>query len=302
MPLNAWISALRLRTLPLAISGIASGAAISIHAGHSNAVLTSLCMATAAMLQILSNLANDYGDFSRGTDNNQRVGPERALQSGRIQPRTMLFAIWTTGILAGGLALLTIGVAFPTELWWEAIGFIGLGAAALWSAINYTMGKNPYGYAGMGDGFVGFFFGFVAVIGTSWLHTLAFQPSALGPAIGMAGFSMAVLHMNNMRDQVGDAASGKITLAVRFGMAGGKTYHLILICLGLIGWWTAIGIENVDPLNALIWLAPGTLLSIFQALGASMAKNYTSFDGWLKIMVLACLSMAMGFTGLLLYS
>lgn len=302
MQFNAWISALRLRTLPLAISGIASGAAISIHAGHSNAVLTSLCMATAAMLQILSNLANDYGDFSRGTDNNQRVGPERALQSGRIQPKTMLFAIWTTGILAGGLALLTIGVAFPTELWWEAIGFIGLGAAALWSAINYTMGKNPYGYAGMGDAFVGFFFGFVAVIGTSWLHTLAFQPSALGPAIGMAGFSMAVLHMNNMRDQVGDAASGKITLAVRFGMAGGKTYHLILIGLGLIGWWTALCIENVDPLNAFFWLAPGTLLSIFQALGASMAKNYTSFDGWLKIMVFACLSMAMGFTGLLLYS
>lgn len=302
MQFKAWISALRLRTLPLAVSGIASGAAISIHAGHSNALLTCLCMATAALLQILSNLANDYGDFSRGTDNNQRVGPERALQSGRIQPKTMLLAIWITGILAGALVLLTIAVAFPLELWWEAIAFIGLGAAALWSAINYTMGKNPFGYAGMGDVFVGLFFGFVAVIGTPWLHTLAFQPMALGPAVGMAGFSMAVLHMNNMRDQVGDAASGKITLAVRLGMAGGKTYHLILITLGLIGWWTAIGMEKIDSLNALFWLAPGTLISTFQAIGAYKAKSYTSFDGWLKVMVLACISMAMGFTGLLLYS
>lgn len=299
MQAQAWISALRLRTLPLAVSGIAAGSALAAHLGHRNTLITVLCLATAAALQILSNLANDYGDFTRGTDNNQRVGPERALQSGRIRPAAMLRAIWISGVVSAVLALSVIALAFPAQQWLEAFLFIALAAAALWAAVNYTMGKNPYGYSGFGDVFVGLFFGLLAVLGTAWLHSLEFQVLALAPALGMAGFSMGVLHMNNMRDQVGDAASGKITLAVRLGMAGGKTYHFFLVFLGLIGWWSPVWIEGLSVAKALMWLGPGTVLSLFQLQGVMRTQNYTSFDTWLKVMVLACLCMALGFSGLL---
>jgi len=296
---RAWISALRLRTLPLAVSGIAAGSAISAHLGYKNIGITALCLATAAALQILSNLANDYGDFTRGTDNNQRVGPERALQSGRIRPAAMLRAIWFTGLVSALLALSVIAMTFPADQWLEAFLFIGLGAAALWAAINYTMGKNPYGYSGFGDVFVGLFFGGVAVVGTAWLHSLEFQPLALAPALGMAGFSMGVLHMNNMRDQIGDAAAGKITLAVRLGMAGGKTYHFFLVVLGLVGWWSLVWMEGLSVNQALVWLGPGTALSLFQLQAVLRTQAYTAFDIWLRVMVLACLCMALGFSGLL---
>lgn len=299
MRARAWISALRLRTLPLAVSGIAAGSAISAHLGYKNIGITALCLATAAALQILSNLANDYGDFTRGTDNNQRVGPERALQSGRIRPAAMLRAIWFTGLVSALLALSVIAMAFPADQWLEAFLFIGLGAAALWAAINYTMGKNPYGYSGFGDVFVGLFFGGVAVVGTAWLHSLEFQPLALAPALGMAGFSMGVLHMNNMRDQIGDAAAGKITLAVRLGMAGGKTYHFFLVVLGLVGWWSLVWMEGLSVNQALVWLGPGTALSLFQLQAVLRTQAYTAFDTWLRVMVLACLCMALGFSGLL---
>lgn len=296
---QAWISALRLRTLPLAVSGIAAGSALSAHLGYKNTLISVLCLATAAALQILSNLANDYGDFTRGTDNNQRVGPERALQSGRIRPAAMLRAIWFSGVVSAVLALSVIALAFPAQQWLEAILFVALGAAALWAAVNYTMGKKPYGYSGLGDVFVGLFFGLLAVLGTCWLHSLEFQVLALAPALGMAGFSMGVLHMNNMRDQVGDAASGKITLAVRLGMAGGKTYHFFLVFLGLVGWWSLVWIESLSVEKALMWLGPGTALSLFQLQGVMRTQNYTTFDTWLKVMVLACLCMAFGFSGLL---
>jgi 1,4-dihydroxy-2-naphthoate polyprenyltransferase len=299
MQIRAWISALRLRTLPLAVSGISSGAAVSAYLGYNKVGITLLCLATAAALQILSNLANDYGDFSRGTDNNQRVGPERALQSGRIRPADMLRAIWIVGMVSALLALSVIALAFPTDQWLEAILFIGLGAAALWAAINYTMGKNPYGYSGLGDVFVGLFFGFLAVVGTAWLQSLDFQVLALAPALGMAGYSMGVLHMNNMRDQVGDAASGKITLAVRMGMANGKIYHCFLIAFGLLAWWSLVWIEGLAFSKALICLSPGTALSLFQLMGVARAKAHTSFDTWLKVMVLACVCMALGFTALM---
>ena len=289
MQAQAWISALRLRTLPLAVSGIAAGSALAAHLGHRNTLITVLCLATAAALQILSNLANDYGDFTRGTDNNQRVGPERALQSGRIRPAAMLRAIWISGVVSAVLALSVIALAFPAQQWLEAFLFIALAAAALWAAVNYTMGKNPYGYSGLGDVFVGLFFGLLAVLGTAWLHSLEFQVLALAPALGMAGFSMGVLHMNNMRDQVGDAASGKITLAVRLGMAGGKTYHFFWVFLGLIGWWSPGWIEGLSVAQASMWLGPGTVLSLFQLQGVMRTQNYTSFDTWLKVMVLACL-------------
>ena len=110
---------------------------------------------------------------------------------------------------------------------------------------------------------------------------------------------MGVLHMNIMRDQVGDAASGKITLAVRLGMAGGKTHHFFLVFLGLIGWWSLVWIEGLSVAQASMWLGPGTVLSLFQLQGVMRTQNYTSFDTWLKVMVLACLCMALGFSGLL---
>ena len=226
---KTWVSAARLRTLPLSISGIIVGTTIAVHQGYFSIVIFSLALGTTLGLQILSNFANDYGDGVKGTDNEDRVGPARALQSGIITEKEMKQGIVVTAILTLFMAMLLIYSAFGQEHFWYAIIFFLLGVSAIVAAIKYTIGTNAYGYRGLGDVFVFIFFGLVAVLGTYFLYAREIYWIAILPAIAIGMLSAGVLNLNNMRDRISDEKSGKITLVVKMGAKRAKNYHYSLI-------------------------------------------------------------------------
>lgn len=227
--IKAWISAFRPRTLFLALGTTICGSGLALSVGHYNWVVFILTTLTAILLQLLSNIANDLGDYQHGTDiTGNRVGPERAVQSGAITPRQMKKAIYIVIALSMfcGLLLIYMALQFMNILY--ILLFIFLGGVSIIAAIKYTSGKNPYGYRGLGDIFAFLFFGPVPVIGTYFLqtHILDFRPVL--PAIGLGLLSSAVLNINNMRDMENDRESEKITLPIRIGIAGAKYYQLLL--------------------------------------------------------------------------
>lgn len=182
------------------------------------------------LLQVLCNLANDYGDFKSGVDGANRVGPQREMQSGEITEKEMKRGIAVATLLclaSGGLLLLT--VLFARASWGMVIAFSALGIGAILAALFYTLGKRPYGYRGLGDLFCFLFFGWAAVAGTYFLATHILDFSVLLPASAMGFLSNAVLNINNMRDIENDRASGKNSLVVRIGLKKAFVYHCLLI-------------------------------------------------------------------------
>ncbi|MFD2562221.1 1,4-dihydroxy-2-naphthoate octaprenyltransferase [Aquimarina rubra] len=251
---KAWISAARLRTLPLSISGIIVGSSIGVRfiyedilkiiESNDHLICLSgpnffdksifwLAIATTLGLQILSNFANDYGDGVKGTDNEDRVGPQRALQSGAISRKEMFRGIVITAIITLILAILLIYVSFGKEYFVYSVFFFLLGLAAIIAAMKYTMGDSAYGYRGLGDLFVFIFFGLVSVVGCYFLFTKNLNWSVFLPAITIGFLSSAVLNLNNMRDHDSDKKAKKNTLVVKLGIAQAKKYHYFLI-LGAI--------------------------------------------------------------------
>lgn len=226
---QTWVSAARLRTLPLSISGILVGTSIAAEQDHFNSAIFSLALATTLGLQILSNFANDYGDFVKGTDNDDRVGPQRALQSGLISKREMYYGMIITGVVTFLFALGLIAVAFGAEDFGYAVLFFFLGLAAILAAVKYTVGKSAYGYRGLGDVFVFIFFGVVGVYGCYFLYSLQWEPVVLLPAFTIGVLSAGVLNLNNMRDLRADQVVGKNTLAVKLGPTKARWYHYFLI-------------------------------------------------------------------------
>ncbi len=233
-----WLQAFRLRTLPLAVSSILVGSALGYFAdiwrygGPSSfrPEVLLLSLTTAVLLQILSNLANDLGDHEHGTDNADRVGPQRSVQSGAISAKQMKRAMIICGVLAfiSGCALITVALGFTMK----TLFFLLIGLFAIGAAVKYTFGKNPYGYAGLGDISVFLFFGIVGVAGTFYLHSGGFHWAVLVPAIAFGLLSAGVLNVNNMRDITNDAASGKRTLVVRMGGKNAKAYQTLLVLGG----------------------------------------------------------------------
>ena len=183
---------------------------------------------TAILLQILSNLANDYGDFKKGTDNVKRVGPQREMQSGAITEREMKHGLVITALLCLISGALLIFV-FAGLTWKELAVFAALGIAAVLAAVLYTLGKRPYGYRGLGDLYCFLFFGWAAVAGTFYLTTKSLDFSVLLPASAMGFLSNAVLNINNIRDYENDKASGKNSLVVKLGLKKAFAYHCLLI-------------------------------------------------------------------------
>ena len=230
--MKAWIDAFRLRTLPLAISSILVGSALAHYHGRFQWPVFLLALITAVLLQILSNLANDLGDHLHGTDNDQRIGPVRSVQSGAISTAAMERAMLLVAILAfiSGLGLIVLAFGFSLTM----LAFLLIGLLALGAAVKYTFGKNPYGYAGFGDVAVFIFFGLVGVIGSYYLHTESFHMITFMPAIAFGSLSAGVLNLNNMRDHNNDKASGKRTMVVRMGFSRSLHYHAILSFLPFI--------------------------------------------------------------------
>lgn len=226
---------MRLRTLPLAISGVLMGSALAnLNGIDGKSSITLLALLTAICLQIISNLANDYGDFKKGTDNNNRIGNTRALQSGNITSKEMMVLIFLFVGMSLFFGLWLLNDAMEGNFNLAFLLFLFLGIAAIVSAVKYTVGKNAYGYSGFGDLFVFVFFGLVSVFGVYLLHKkLIFDWSLdkyiLLPAIAIGLLSTAVLNTNNIRDVDNDKASSKNTLVVKLGVNNARMYHWLLL-------------------------------------------------------------------------
>jgi 1,4-dihydroxy-2-naphthoate polyprenyltransferase len=231
LTMKKWIHAFRLKTLPLSVAGIIMGAAIAAIDGFVNGLLFAYCIIATILFQILSNLANDLGDASKGVDNDNRLGPKRSVQSGAISAKGMKNGIIITSILAFIFTALTAYEGTKGLNKNFLILFIILGIASIGAAIKYTMGKKPYGYSGLGDVFVFLFFGWLSVLGSNFLLSHTFNFLIMLPASSIGLLAAGVLNMNNMRDHENDALNNKNTLIVRMGFNLGKHYHaLLLIC------------------------------------------------------------------------
>ncbi len=224
---SPWIKAIRLRTLPLAWASLTMGGILAHMDGLFNWLTYGLSLATAFSLQILSNLANDYGDAVSGLDGESRVGPSRTIQEGLITKSQMKRAIAFMAVLSFGLGLSLIYLAFGD--WRLILAFLILGLLSIWAAVKYTMGENPYGYSGWGDFFVLVFFGWVGVSGSHFLYSEAFDWLNLLPATTLGLLAVAVLNVNNIRDIESDQASGKYSIPVRIGRKNAVIYHALIL-------------------------------------------------------------------------
>ncbi|MDC3209586.1 1,4-dihydroxy-2-naphthoate polyprenyltransferase [Chitinophagales bacterium] len=279
MDLKVWISAARLRTLPLALSSIFFGTAAAIYHGFFTWQIFTLAVSTTICLQVLSNYANDYGDAISGKDNEERIGPSRAVSSGEISKKAMLKAVVLFSFLSllSGLALLFS--AFRENGVYFLI-FLLIGIAAIAAAISYTMGEKPYGYNGLGDFFVFLFFGLVGVIGSFFLFSKSLEITVILPAVSAGLLSVAVLNFNNMRDIENDASTGKRTFAVRIGLQGAKQYQYLLVVFAFFS-LIAFALFEKFLLQQYLFLL---LMPLFAQMIKSMIKinKPAEFDPFLK--------------------
>ncbi len=232
--LKTFINAARLRTLPLSLSGIIVGSFLAYAKGFFNWQICIFALLTTTGFQVLSNFANDYGDGVKGTDNEDRVGPMRALQSGIVSPKQMLSAIKITGVITFIIALLLIYKSFGRHNLLYFFVFLLLGLASIVAAIKYTMGKKAYGYSGYGDIFVFLFFGWLSVLGSYFLYAKQLDWTLFLPATSIGLLSVGVLNLNNLRDKISDEKVNKNTLVVKIGEKFAKYYHYIILTFAFI--------------------------------------------------------------------
>jgi 1,4-dihydroxy-2-naphthoate octaprenyltransferase len=289
--MNIWIKAFRLRTLPLAVSCIAMGGFLASAAGAFQWNIFILCVITTIFLQILSNLANDYGDSVNGADSIDRKGPQRAVQSGAVTPAQMRTAviIFVFLSLASGITLLLTAFGFE----WNAIlFFFGLGILSIFAAIAYTVGRRPYGYAGLGDLSVLVFFGFVGVIGSYYLFTKTFSYFEMLPALSCGLFSIGVLNINNIRDIESDRKAGKFSIPVRIGREKAILYHWLLLLSGILAAIIYTSLRFNSPWQLLFVIS----IPLFIANGRAVSsKPSQELDPYLKQMALSTLVFVLTF-------
>ena len=281
---EAWLHAVRLRTLPLALASIFAGSFLAKWQHAFRWEVLVLASLTTVFLQILSNLSNDYGDSIHGADSSARKGPVRAVQSGLISLPEMKRAMFIFGGLSLGTGLLLIYIALPSLSYF--FGFLALGLLAIWAAIRYTSGTNPYGYAGLGDISVFLFFGLVGVSGTYFLHSLQAEPMVLLIAVGLGCFSTAVLNINNIRDIDSDQLAGKRSIPVRIGRSKAIAYHWILITMAYLGLvvfvWFNQTFGSLGACLVLPWM-------VYIGKGLQKASTAAETDPYLKQMAISTL-------------
>jgi 1,4-dihydroxy-2-naphthoate polyprenyltransferase len=297
MDVKIWLSAFRLRTLPLALSCIAMGGFLAASADAFRWDIFLLCILTTIFLQILSNLANDYGDSIHGADSLDRKGPSRAVQSGAISAHQMKVAVIVFVILclASGISLLVVSFGWN---WKAMLFFFALGLLSILAAIAYTVGKRPYGYAGLGDFSVLIFFGLVGVMGSYYLFTKELSWYQILPALSCGFFSIGVLNINNIRDIESDKKAGKFSIPVRVGRFNAILYHGFLIFAGLISAILFNIFTSHSPWQWLFLLS--TPLFLKNVLAVS-SKPSEQLDPYLKQMALSTLAFVLLFgVGLIL--
>jgi len=234
-------------------------------------------------LQVLSNFANDLGDGLKGTDNENRIGPQRALQAGLLSARELKTGIVVLVILTGLVIYKLLQGANLNSTSYTVLAI--LGALSIVAALTYTLGKKPYGYYGLGDFMVFFFFGGVAVLGTIVLFAPKIPFYAIGYTLTAGSLSTAVLNLNNMRDHQSDKASGKNTLVVRMGVERAKIYHYLLLITAYIGFtFSTIAVLSTNS----IFLVLSFIFLIPHIQKVRKVEDYRNLDGELKKIALFC--------------
>ena len=288
--IKLWISAFRLRTLPLSVSGIIIGSCLAYYNGAFSTAIFILALLATISLQILSNLANDYGDGVKGTDNDERIGPERAIQSGKISPEDMFSAIRINILIVILFVFLLIYSSFGSQHFLYAMLFFVLGALSIFAALKYTIGESAYGYRALGDIMVFLFFGLLSVIGTYFLYTKQLDHVLLLPACAIGLLSTGVLNLNNMRDIESDTNSNKITVAVKLGLNRAKVYHTFLV-VGAIVLSLSFGILYYRSITNFIFVIAYIPL-IMHLVAVIKAKDAKSLDPQLKVLALSTFLLA----------
>ncbi len=271
---------MRLRTLPLSVAGILLGGMLAVSEGYRSTGIFIFGLLTALSLQIVSNIANELGDLQKGTDNENRLGPIRSVQSGHLtfeNLKVMLIIFVVISILSG---LLLVGISFGSLKYLSSLLMLLLGALAVVAAIKYTFGSKAYGYIGLGDFFVFLFFGPVSVLGMYLLMAKSLNFTAALPAASIGLLSTAMLNQNNMRDIENDTVFQKKTLAVRMGLEGAKKYHLTLIVLAFILMTLYCIIKSIDPVGYLYLV---TLPLFVWHLGYVLRNDGKSLDKHMKV-------------------
>ena len=279
----AWLIAARLRTLPLSLSGIFFGATVVLSVEKFDPSVFHWALVVTISLQVLSNFANDLGDGLKGTDNENRIGPKRALQAGLLSARELKTGIVVLVLLTGLAIYQLLQIANLNSTSYAVLAV--LGALSIVAALTYTLGKKPYGYYGLGDFMVFFFFGGVAVLGTIVLFTIEIPLYAIGYTMTAGALSTAVLNLNNMRDHQSDKVSGKNTLVVRMGVGRAKIYHYLLLITAYIG-FTFSTIAVLSPNSIFLVLAFVFLIPHIQRV--RKVEDYRNLDGELKKIALFC--------------
>lgn len=254
---QAWLESLRPKTLPLAFAAIVVGTVLAWWQGYFDLLVAALALITAGLLQILSNLANDYGDAIKGSDKPDRIGPLRGMQKGAISLGQMKRALLIVIVLSciSGLGL----VSAATQTMADFVGFLALGGLSIVAAITYTVGKRPYGYQGLGDISVLTFFGWISVMGSWYLQAHTLIPAIFLPATACGLLATAVLNINNLRDIDSDRENGKHTLVVRLGPVNARRYHAGLLA-GALLCFTLFNLISLNSLWGWLFLLAAPLL------------------------------------------
>lgn len=294
-----WLAAIRPKTLPLACSAIILASAIAAYDGIFDLSIFILSLTTAVLLQIVSNLANDYGDAISGADNEKRVGPLRVMQAGLVNQKDMKKAL----VLSVSFAIISgvslVYLAFIDSIFWISL-FILMGGGAIVAAITYTMGSKPYGYRGYGDISVFIFFGLVGVLGCYALYGKTLNVDLLLPATCCGLLCSSVLNINNLRDFYTDSQAGKHTLVVKIGTRNAIIYHWVIFFLAELS-TAAYIVLNSLPLLTWLHLIPFTFL-IKSSLTLSNFAMAELMNKQLKITVLSTFSYCCLFSMGLVYS
>ncbi len=288
-PVRTWLLAARPRTLPAAVTPVLVGSALAYADGLFHAGYATLAAAGAVLIQVGTNLFNDYADFQRGADTAERLGPARVTQRGWVTPRAVLVA----AVLAFALAMV-VGAALVARGGWP---IVAIGLASVACGFLYTGGPAPLAYVGIADLFVFVFFGLVAVGGTYYVQALRLGESSVYAGAALGALCTAILVVNNLRDRVGDAQVGKRTLAVRFGARFARSEYLFLLTVAyaipVVGWAT-----GVTPASWLVaWLtlplAVARLRGVLTTDGAALNRY---LGGTAQLMLAYGVVLALGVT------
>jgi len=284
--LKNWIEAFRLRTLPLALACIGMGSFLAAYYGNFSLSVCVLSLTTTLFLQILSNLANDYGDSVHGADSVEREGPQRSVQKGDITSKAMFNSIIVFAVLSfvSGILLLHYSVGIGSTTFYI---FLGLGLVAIVAAIAYTNGKRPYGYSGLGDLSVFLFFGLLGVCGTYFLHAESLQVLILLPAASCGFFATGVLNVNNIRDIKSDKLAGKNSIPVRIGKNKAVIYHTILVVLGCLS--SLIFLIINKEITPIFIISATYIIFAYHTIKVYTSKNPAEIDPQLKFLALSTL-------------